>query len=247
VRTRISAAASTTRLVVGDTLVVHGSIAPAHPVGSTVYLQRHTPTGWQNVASGTMLTYTTYRVRWRPHSTGSWYLRVVKPGDGDHATGASHIWRQYVVNAVAQLARAIRADSGITLDTAHVSGVVDAATASADLYELANGQLARRSSYGTAPGGSTAVSMRVLQALQAMGNRGTVTVSEVAGGTHAAGSAHYSGRALDIRIANGVHVSAGSSYGWVVDTCRDYGATHVYYPAYDPYGGHAGHVHCDWS
>jgi hypothetical protein len=247
VATRVGATASTTRLVAGKTLVVHGSIASAHPVGSTVYLQRHTSAGWSNVARGTMLTSTTYRVRWRPHSTGAWYLRVVKPADNNHALGRSRSWRQYVVDTVVEVARAIRADSGITLDTVHASGVVDSATAAANLAQLAAGGNARRSSYGTAPGGSTPVLLRVLSSLRAMGVRGRVTVSEVAGGSHAAGSAHYSGRALDVRIVNGVHVARGSSYGWVVDTCRAYGATHVYHPSYDPYGGHAGHVHCDWS
>jgi hypothetical protein len=91
------------------------------------------------------------------------------------------------------------------------------------------------------------VDPQVLRALRGMGIRGSVTVSEIAGGSHAPGSAHYAGEALDIRYVNGVHVAPGSSYGLAVDTCRAYGAHHIYYPAYDPVGGHQNHVHCDWA
>lgn len=247
VATRVSAAASATHVSLGQTVAVHGSIAPAHPAGSTVSLQRHTSTGWHTVANGRMDTTTTYHVSWQPGTSGAWYLRVVKPADTDHEQGASTSWRQYVTETVAEVAAQIRANSRITLDKVHSSGVTDLAVASGDLMDLAYGHWAHRSSYGTAPGGSTPVDIRLLRALRAIGQKGAVTVSEVAGGTHAAGSAHYAGKAMDIRIVNGVHVAPGSSYGWVVDTCRAYGATHLYYPAYDPVGGHSNHVHCDWS
>jgi hypothetical protein len=238
---------SAPRIRLGQTLAVTGHVAPAHPAGSVVRLQRWTATGWTNVAAGTMTTTTTYRVAWRPGSTGAWTMRVVKPADADHVQGASPTWRQYVdPESVADLARIVRANTRITLDTRHVSGVVDAATARANVDELAAGQLARRSSYGTAPGGATAVDIRLMRALRRMGEVGRVTVTEIAGGSHASGSLHYSGRALDVREVNGTAIRRGVSYGWVVDACRAFGASRVFHPGYDPYGGHQNHVHCDW-
>jgi hypothetical protein len=245
---RVNALANATLLRLGSTVVVHGAVAPARPVGATVLLQRATATGWIGVGAGAMTTGTSYRVSWKPRAAGTWSLRVVKPADSAFATGKTASWREQIrVETVAEVAADVLADHGITLDTVHSSGVVDAATARRNVLDLAAGLLARRSSYQNAPGGSTRVSVRVLQAMRAMGRLGTITVSEVVGGSHAVGSAHYDGLAFDVRFVNGVHVAPGSSYGMAVSTCRAYGATNIYYPAYDPYGGHSNHVHCDWS
>jgi hypothetical protein len=244
---RLSRVANTTRLRVGHTLVVTGSVAPAHPAGSPVRLQTWTASGWHTVANGATTSTTAYRVSWKPSTAAVRTMRVVKPADTDHVTGASASWREVIdPQNVADVAHDILGMSRIALDARHVSGVVDAATAWRDTEELAAGQLAQRSAYENAPGGSTPVDLRVVRAIRAMGQRGTVTVTEIAGGSHAPGSTHYSGRAVDIRVVNGVPVRPGSGYGWVVDLCRSYGAARVFYPAYDPYGGHQNHVHCDW-
>jgi hypothetical protein len=248
VTTRLSTTPAATRIRVGGTVSAGGGIAPAHPTGSPVRLQRYTSKGWVTIASGRMTSTTAFRVSWKPAGAGAWYLRVVKPADADHITGFGPTWRQQVDGEqTVDVARQIRGNARIELDTVHSSGVVDGATAERNVVDLSNGLLARRSAYENAPGGSTRVDIRVLEALRGMGMRGSVTVSEIAGGSHAVGSAHYSGEALDIRFVNGVHVAPGAAYGMAVDTCRAYGARHVYYPAYDPYGGHQNHVHCDWA
>lgn len=248
VAARLGETPNATRLRLGMNVAVSGGVAPAHPAGSAIRLQRLTPTGWVTVASGRMTTTTAYRVTWKPATTGAWYLRVVKPADTDHITALGTAWREQIdPPTTADLARAIRGDSHVTLDTVHSSGVVDAATAARNIADVAAGLPAHRSAYENAPGGYTRVDPRVLQAILGMGARGTVTVSEIAGGSHAPGSAHYSGEAVDVRYVNGVHVAPGTAYWMAVDVCRAYGATHVYDPAYDPFGGHSNHVHCDWS
>jgi hypothetical protein len=246
VATKVNATPSATRIRQGTTLVVRGGIAPAHPTGSAVRLQRLTSGGWVNVANGRMTSTTAYSVSWAP-GVGSYTLRVIKPADNDHITGGSAAWGQRVdAEAVIDVARAIRANSRITLATVHASGNSDAATAYQNLLDLAAGRLSRRSSYGGAPGGSTAVDIRVLRAIRRMGQVGSVTVSEVTGGSHAGGSAHYSGKAVDVTVVNGRHVGSGASYQLVVDACRAFGAVQVFTPSNDPYGGHHNHVHCGW-
>ncbi|HEX8001474.1 MAG TPA: fibronectin type III domain-containing protein [Mycobacteriales bacterium] len=245
---RVTATRSVTTARVGSAFTVTGTVAPGHPAGSRVTVQRSTSTGWVNVAEGAMTTTSAYRISWRPRTAGTFTLRVVKHADADHVTGYSHAWSQYVAPEGAdELARQIRANTRIALDGIHVSGRIDGATARANLADLSVGLRARRSSYEGAPGGTTLVDVRLLRALRRMGQLGRVTVTEVAGGSHSPGSTHYSGRGLDIRLVNGVPVSSGTSYGWVVQVCRSYGAARVFHPGYDPYGGHQGHVHCDWS
>jgi hypothetical protein len=248
VATRVSASPSSTRIRLGMTLAVRGGIAPAHPTGSAVLLQRYGAGGWVSVAKGRMTTSTTYKVSYRPSRVASFTLRVVKPADADHATGAGARWSQRVdPENAADISADVLADRGIALARTHESGVADLATARQNVIDLAAGRPARRSSYQNAPGGYTTVDKRLLRALRRMGQLGTVTVAEIAGGSHSRGSLHYSGRALDISIVNGHHVARGSSYQMVVDTCRANGATRVFSPSYDPYGGHSNHVHCDWA
>ena len=245
---RVTATPSVTSLVVGRTLVVTGAVAPNHPVGSRVTLQRNTSRGWVNVADGAMTTNNAYRIAWRTTTSGVQGLRVVKHADHDHASGVSAMWRQTVMaEGMAELARQIKANPRISLDAFHTSGRVDGANARANIADLAAGLLARRSAYEGAPGGTTRVDTRLLRALKRMGERGGVTVSEIAGGSHSRGSTHYSGRGLDIRAVGGVPVRRGTSYGMAVEACRAFGAVRVFHPSYDPYGGHQGHVHCDWA
>lgn len=248
VATRVSAAPRASRMRLGSTVDVRGGVAPAHPVGSTVRLQKRTSTGWANVATGQMTTTSAYAVRWKPTSAGSYTVRVIQPAHADHSTGISPAFAQRIdPESTIDVARAIRANSRITLAEVHVGGVSDRATPMHNLADLAAGALARRSSYGTAPGGSTTVDLRLLNALRRMGQLGTVTVSEVAGGSHASRSGHYSGKGIDITWVNGRHVGRGSGYQLVIDTCRAYGATQIFHPSNDPYGGHHNHVHCGWS
>jgi hypothetical protein len=248
VATRVTAAANATRTRLGTPVVVRGRVAPARPAGAPVQLQRYVSGGWHAVANGRMTSTTAYAVSWKPTGVGAYTLRLVKPADSAFATGSSGQWRQRVdPENAADIARAIVGNRRITLETTHESGVRDAATARQNVADVMAGRLARRSSYQNAPGGFTSVDIRLLRALRLMGTRGSVTVSEIAGGSHAPGSAHYAGRGLDISWVNGSHVGSGSAYGTVVDACRANGASRVFSPSYDPYGGHGNHVHCEWS
>ena len=233
---------------VGTVLALRGSLAPARPVGALVHLQRYTSKGWVAAGTGRMTTSTAYSVSWRAAAAGAVLLRVGSPPDATRTTGVSPIWRQVVrLETAADVARDILADRSIVLEDVHSGGPTDSATPLREIREIAAGYAARRSSYGTAPGGSTRVDLRLLKALRRLGQLGSVRVSEIAGGSHAGHSQHYVGKAIDISWVNGRHVARGAAYSWVTSTCRAYGAARVFHPGYDPYGGHGNHIHCDWS
>jgi hypothetical protein len=233
---------------VGQYVVTTGTVTPRRAIGTHVELLRLVGTRWIGVASGRMTTRTSYHVNWKPTGTGTSTLRVVVPADASYASGWGRVWRQSViVESVASVAGEILRSSRISLATAHESGVRDSATAKADLLALAGGHWAPRSSYQNAPGGSTPVDLRVLRALRALGSKALVQVSEIAGGSHAVGSAHYRGEAMDITAVNGVSIAGGGNYSLVASVCRSYGASVVYDPGNDPYGGHGNHVHCQWG
>jgi hypothetical protein len=172
---------------------------------------------------------------------------VLRPHDARRHAGTSRSWREHVApRTAADVARQILHNSRITLATVHVSGVRDSATARQNVVDVSRGRPAHRSSYQNAPGGYTNISLRLLEAVERMGRLARITVSEVAGGSHAPGSAHYSGDAVDITVVNGRSVGGGAAYGGVASTCRAFGAMQIFDPGYDPYGGHNNHVHCQW-
>jgi len=131
-------------------------------------------------------------------------------------------------------ASAILNNANITLQTVHVSGVRDSATARQNIVDTAAGRPAARSSYQGAPGGTVALSSRMLTALQQIGSEGRIRVSEIAGGSHTAGSKHYSGVAFDID-QYGTRGASG-----IVTRCKQLGAT---YAAFE----NGNHVHCQWA
>jgi len=232
----------------GQVVVTTGAVSPRRPIGARVYLQRLASGHWWTVATGSMTTRSSYRVAWKPAGAGTYTLRVLVPADALYASGAAPAWRQHVaLETVATVSADILRNTRITLATAHESGVSDNATAKADMLALAAGHWAPRSAYQNAPGGSTPVDLRLLRALRGLGTKARVEVSEIAGGSHAVGSSHYRGEAMDITVVNGVSISAGGNYSLVASVCRSYGASVVYDPAYDPYGGHGNHVHCQWG
>lgn len=245
---RLTAAAGATTVRLGATITVRGAVAPAHPVGSAVWLQRYVSGAWRTIATGRMTSTKSYALRGRPAYAGGYTLRVVKPMHADHGAGASLPWRHLVKReTVVDVAREIVRNRRITLAAVHVGGIRDLAHPRQNGADLAAGRPAHRSSYGNAPGGYTSVDIRVLRAIRAMGARGSVTVSEIVGGDHARGSKHFSGRAVDISWVNGRHVGPGSGFQRAVDACRAHGANVIFSPAYDPYGGHHNHVHCQWG
>ncbi|MEQ3551763.1 hypothetical protein WIS52_14915 [Pseudonocardia nematodicida] len=131
------------------------------------------------------------------------------------------------------LANTILNNRNIALQTVHVSGVRDNATARQNVVDTAEGRQAARSAYGGAPGGSVALDTRMLSALQQIGSEGGLRVSEIAGGSHSAGSKHYDGRAFDL------DQYGGRSTTTIVNRCKQLGAS---YAAFE----NGNHVHCQW-
>jgi hypothetical protein len=241
---KVTAVASDSTAAAGYAQAVTGSVAPAGSTGSAVWLQRYVSGSWRTIATGSLVTSTAYRVRWTPAHAGNYWLRVARPAAGGVATGLSRTLLVAAHDTRVSVAREVLADSGTRLLTYHFSGVVDRATARQNVLDTAAGRAARRSSYGNAPGGTVLLDLRTLRLLRRIGQAASVTIREIAGGSHAPRSLHYQGKALDVWVVNGAKVRPGSGYMVVVRACRAAGASQIYYPAYDPYGGHQGHVHC---
>ncbi|MEU1789067.1 hypothetical protein ABZ553_25010 [Streptomyces sparsogenes] len=147
------------------------------------------------------------------------------------------------------IAKSILNHRGISLATTHDSGVRDKANAKQNITDTAAGRKARRSHYGTAPGGSVTLNKGMLNAMLKLNTvkRFTFRVTEVAGGSHSRGSKHYAGRAFDVGTVNGSRVSTGGT-GYTkarkfMKACRSYGAVLVLGPGD---AGHSTHVHCQW-
>lgn len=245
---RVTVTAGRTQTRLGMPVVVRGRVAPAQRVGSRVRLQRRVSGSWRRVASGHMVTKGRYVIRWDPRRHGSYVLRVVKARDARREAGTSAPWRHRVNRETAvDVARDILRNKMITLEKVHVSGGGYFGSAHQNIVDVANGGRARHSCHGGAPCGSTWIDLRVLKTVRAMGDRGSLTVSEFVGGVHSSRSVHYSGRGVDINWVNGRHVGWGTSYGMVVERCRAYGASEIWSPSNDPYGGHHNHVHCGWG
>jgi len=145
----------------------------------------------------------------------------------------------------ASLASTILRSRRISLATFHSSGVRDNATAHQNIVDTANGGRAHRSCYGTAPCGSVYLGVTMLRSMLALRNRFTFRVSEIAGGSHTAGSRHYAGKAFDVDILDGQGVSAANTHVRAfMARCRSLGAVEVLGPGN---AGHATHIHCAWA
>ena len=147
----------------------------------------------------------------------------------------------------AQIATRIQGSGSIGLLNFHVSGVVDGATAQANINDTAAGRAARRSSYGNAPGGAVFLDTRMLCGmLRLAADFGySFRVTEIAGGSHSPNSRHYAGIAFDIDTLNGARVSSNNTaVQGFMSRCRALGATEVLGPGS---AGHSTHIHCSWS
>lgn len=138
------------------------------------------------------------------------------------------------------LATQILNTPNITLATVHVSGVVDGADAHSNIVDTSHGGQAKRSHYGTAPGGTVALDPRMLQGMLDRARTASFRVSEVAGGSHTTSrSRHYSGTAFDADMINGHPVrSRGADENAFTQGCTRSGATEVLFEGT--------HVHCAW-
>ncbi len=145
------------------------------------------------------------------------------------------------------LASDIRDNDRIYLANTHSSGVVDSANARQNIADTANGNQAKRSAYGTAPGGSVWLDPRMLDCMDKLeGLYGfSYSVSEISGGSHTSGSYHYSGTAFDVYTINGIPVSASNPY-W-----REFNQRCIAMGAIESLGpgdaGHDTHVHNAWG
>jgi len=143
-----------------------------------------------------------------------------------------------------ELASRILSNPNIVLATVHFSGVVDQANARQCMVDTAAGLQARRSTYGTAPGGAVWLDVRMLRGLLSLAETCRFHVSELCGGSHSANSRHYRGLGVDVNIINGQRISASHpDQAAFRMRCRDLGATEVLGPGA---AGHATHIHAAW-
>ena len=146
--------------------------------------------------------------------------------------------------SVASLATTIMNSARISLATVHTSGVVDQANPRQNIVDTAAGGRARRSHYGTAPGGTVMLDPRLLRGMVALSQQFTFSVAEICGGSHNSNSRHYAGIAADFNVVNGRGISASHPDLAAFKTrCRELGATEILGPG-APH--HETHVHAAW-
>ncbi len=146
-----------------------------------------------------------------------------------------------------QIAQQILSSSNITLASVHSSGIADNANALQNIKDTAAGKPASRSNYQGAPGDTVTLNENMLKAILTMGQQYKFSISEIAGGSHAADNAnpasaagHYGGNSFDINVFNGDHLSAGDKYiTQVMNLCKANGAGQVIDESVS-----ANHVHC---
>lgn len=126
-----------------------------------------------------------------------------------------------------------------------VSGRYDGASALDNIRQASAGHAAKRSSYGTAPGGYVRLDPRMLRAMKVLAREGyTFRVTSMAGASHSRKSRHYAGLAFDVDMINGRKVGWGNPY-WrkFLRRCREMGATETLGPGDR---GHSTHIHAAW-
>jgi hypothetical protein len=87
-RYSVSISSQPSTVLVGRTIHVDGLVRPRDP-GHDVRLQLLSPAGWGTVAVVRLGARSRYSATYAPPGTGSYQLRVRKPGDGHHARGTS--------------------------------------------------------------------------------------------------------------------------------------------------------------
>lgn len=147
-------------------------------------------------------------------------------------------------NAV--LARRVLNHPKITLLRQQVSGRVDGASSYHNIASVAKGYSAKRSSYGTAPGGYTKLLNKMLSTMLYLADtKGySYRVTSIAGGSHSRTSRHYAGIAFDVDKINGRKVNSSNPYfRSFMSAGRSMGATEVLGPGDR---AHSTHLHLAW-
>lgn len=203
-----------------------------------------------NQGDGNLVVYTTatpHVALWNSGTVGNGPSTLIMQNDGNlvlYRDSGGHTWASNTAaSSTADLARQILGNSRITLATIHPSGVRDNANARQNIVDTANGQLAARSSYGTAPGGRVALDGRMLRGILALADTYTFRVSEIAGASHSRNSLHYAGVAVDVDLINGRAVAAGDLAKAFMQRGRGLEAIEVLGPG-NP--GHSSHIHLGW-
>jgi hypothetical protein len=88
VRPTVSARLQASTVSLSQTITVTGTVAPNHH-GQTVYLQRLAGSAWKGVATATLTSTSTYTLKAKPPSKGTFSYRVVKRADSDHTSATS--------------------------------------------------------------------------------------------------------------------------------------------------------------
>ncbi|MDA7506558.1 hypothetical protein N9A89_04670 [Akkermansiaceae bacterium] len=139
----------------------------------------------------------------------------------------------------------IKKSPKIDLMRRQVSGRYDGASSWDNIVATANGGSAKRSWYGTAPGGYVKLDHRMLNAMKVLAQEGyRFRVTSIAGGSHSRNSRHYAGLSFDVDLINGCKVGYGKPY-WraFLKRCRQLGATETLGPGDR---GHSTHIHAAW-
>jgi hypothetical protein len=128
----------------------------------------------------------------------------------------------------------------------YASGVSDGATAVKNFNASKAGKRAKRSSYGTAPGGSVCMKAATMKGLYGVAKKHKIVVTEMAGASHSSTSLHYQGAAFDIGNVGGTPVSSlsASKIRSVAGICQRNGADEILHPLND--ANHRDHIHCAW-
>jgi hypothetical protein len=148
--------------------------------------------------------------------------------------------------ADAPLARKVLNHPKITLIPKQVSGRSDGASSYHNITSVAHGYSAKRSRYGTAPGGYTKLRKQMLTTMLYLADKKgySFRVTSIAGGSHSQQSRHYAGIAFDVDMINGRRVGYRNPYRRkFMQVVRAKGATEVLGPGDR---GHHTHLHIAW-
>lgn len=146
--------------------------------------------------------------------------------------------------------------TGVQLQTVHSdkrgNNPKDFADPTSEMNDTRDGNPARRSNYGNAPGGTVMLDTRMLAGLVHIAKTHRVRVSEIAGGSHSVGSKHYAGVAFDLDLVDGTggqgNALPWSTAGSVVAMCRQDGASYAILETTSGASSttYGNHVHCQW-
>jgi len=167
-------------------------------------------------------------------------------GTGDAGSGGSS-GNESVFFTTSKISARLLASPNIIPATVHVSNISDNATAKQNLKDASSGLNAHRSNYGNAPGGTVALNNTMLKSIESLSSSYSMSISEIAGGSHSVGSSHYSGNAIDVNYVNGVRVINMSDAKIIEfrNACYQAGANVVYDPVNEP-NNHNNHFHIQW-